>query len=57
MTVSRRPSPQTVTVLAALADEPGTSTPATSLPKPGQPSTINLTRRIEFHLLYPWHIT
>jgi hypothetical protein len=23
----------------------------------GEPSTINLTRRIEFHLLYPWHIT
>jgi len=21
---------------------------------PGEPSTINLTRRIEFHLLYPW---
>ena len=25
--------------------------------KPGEPSVTNVTRRIEFHLLYPWQIT
>ena len=25
--------------------------------KPGGPSVTNVTRRIEFHLLYPWQIT
>ena len=25
--------------------------------KPGEPSVANVTRRIEFHLLYPWQIT
>lgn len=25
--------------------------------KPGQPSVTNVVRRIEFHLLSPWHIT
>jgi len=24
--------------------------------KPGEPNVINVTRRIEFHLLYPWQI-
>ena len=24
--------------------------------KPGEPSVANVTRRIEFHLLYPWQI-
>jgi hypothetical protein len=24
--------------------------------KPGEPSVTNVTRRIEFHLLYPWQI-
>ena len=25
--------------------------------KPGEPSVTSVTRRIEFHLLYPWQIT
>ncbi len=25
--------------------------------KPGEPSVVCVTRRIEFHLLYPWQIT
>ena len=25
--------------------------------KPGEPSVANVTRRIEFHLLQPWHVT
>jgi hypothetical protein len=25
--------------------------------KPGEPSVTRVTRRIEFHLLYPWQIT
>jgi hypothetical protein len=25
--------------------------------KPGEPSVVCLTRRIEFHLLYPWQVT
>lgn len=25
--------------------------------KPGERSVANVTRRIEFHLLYPWHVT
>jgi hypothetical protein len=25
--------------------------------KPGEPSVTNVTRRIEFHLLYPWQVT
>jgi hypothetical protein len=25
--------------------------------KPGEPSVTNVVRRIEFHLLSPWHIT
>ncbi len=25
--------------------------------KPGEPSVVYVTRRIEFHLLYPWQVT
>jgi hypothetical protein len=25
--------------------------------KPGEPSVTGVTRRIEFHLLYPWQVT
>ena len=25
--------------------------------KPGEPSVVRVTRRIEFHLLYPWQVT
>ena len=25
--------------------------------KPAEPSITNITRRIEFHLLYPWQVT
>jgi hypothetical protein len=25
--------------------------------KPGEPSVTKVTRRIEFHLLYPWQVT
>jgi len=25
--------------------------------KPGEPSVTTVTRRIEFHLLYPWQVT
>jgi len=25
--------------------------------KPGEPSVTRVTRRIEFHLLYPWQVT
>lgn len=25
--------------------------------KPGEPSVSRVTRRIEFHLLYPWQVT
>jgi hypothetical protein len=25
--------------------------------KPREPSVTNVTRRIEFHLLQPWHVT
>ena len=25
--------------------------------KPGEPSVTNVTRRIQFHLLYPWQVT
>ena len=29
----------------------------TSPRKPGEPSVTNVTRRIQFHLPYPWQIT
>ena len=45
-------------------DRPGRASPrktkkAGDFParKPGEPSVTNVTRRIEFHLLYPWQIT
>ncbi len=45
-------------------DRPGRASPrktkkADDFParKPGEPSVTKVTRRIEFHLLYPWQIT
>ena len=45
-------------------DRPGRASPrktkkAGDFParKPGEPSAIKVTRRIEFHPLYPWQIT
>jgi len=45
-------------------DRPGRASPrktkkAGDFParKPGEPSVTRVTRRIEFHLLYPWQIT
>ena len=45
-------------------DRPGRASPrktkkAGDFParKPGEPSATKVTRRIEFHLLQPWHVT